>query len=40
MIHERASFVRRRLVWIDAICIWQTNHVEKASQLDLIREIY
>ena len=40
IIHERASFLRQRLVWIDAVCIWQTNHVEKASQLNLMREIY
>lgn len=40
IIHERASFVRQRLLWIDAVCIWQTNHREKACQLNLMREIY
>ncbi|KAK0102685.1 hypothetical protein ONS95_006287 [Cadophora gregata] len=39
-LHGRSSMFRSRVVWIDYICIDQSNDVEKGSQVKMMTEIY
>lgn len=39
-LHARSSLWRTRLVWIDYICIDQSNLPEKAGQIPLMKDIY
>jgi hypothetical protein len=40
VLHARSSYFQERILWIDAICIDQTNDSEKSSQIPLMRKIY
>ena len=40
IIHERASFLKPRYVWLDAICINQSDPNEKQSQVEMMGQIY
>ena len=40
IIQDRASYSRTRWLWIDAVCINQTNTTEKNSQVNIMGEIY
>lgn len=40
LLLARRSMWRERTIWIDAICINQTDEVEKADQIQRMREIY
>jgi hypothetical protein len=40
IIRDRAFFLKTRLIWIDAICINQTDETEKSGQIQLMRTIY
>lgn len=39
-IHGRSSLWRRRVLWIDALCINQQDPIEKGHQVSLMTEIY
>ncbi|KAG8414672.1 hypothetical protein J3459_014165 [Metarhizium acridum] len=40
IVHDRASFLMTRHIWIDSICINQQDNEEKSSQVQLMRKIY
>lgn len=40
VLKNRSSFWQPKLVWIDSVCIDQTNEDEKARQIELMEEIY
>ncbi|KAI0403183.1 putative heterokaryon incompatibility protein [Xylaria palmicola] len=40
IVHDRASCLMTRYLWIDSICINQRNEAEKSSQVQLMRKIY
>ncbi|KAI3319426.1 putative heterokaryon incompatibility protein [Xylariaceae sp. AK1471] len=40
IVHDRASCLMTRYVWIDSICINQDDDDEKSSQVQLMRNIY
>jgi hypothetical protein len=40
IIHRRRSMWRDQLIWIDHVCINQDDMVEKASQVELMEDIY
>lgn len=40
IIRGRAFFLKTRLIWIDAVCINQTDEPEKSGQIQLLRTIY
>ncbi|OAQ59386.1 heterokaryon incompatibility protein [Pochonia chlamydosporia 170] len=40
IVHDRASFLMTRHIWIDSICINQKDDIEKSSQVKLMRNIY
>jgi hypothetical protein len=40
IIHRRRSIWRDQLIWIDHVCINQDDIVEKASQVELMEDIY
>ncbi|KAI0127002.1 heterokaryon incompatibility protein-domain-containing protein [Xylariales sp. AK1849] len=40
LLLARRSIWRKRTIWIDAICINQNNDLEKATQVQCMREIY
>ncbi|KAH6692871.1 heterokaryon incompatibility protein-domain-containing protein [Leptodontidium sp. MPI-SDFR-AT-0119] len=39
-LYGRSSMFRLRVLWIDYICIDQTNNLEKGSQVNMMTEIY
>lgn len=39
-LYARSSFWRTRFIWIDYICIDQSNLLEKAGQIALMKDIY
>ncbi|KAH9206405.1 heterokaryon incompatibility protein-domain-containing protein, partial [Leptodontidium sp. 2 PMI_412] len=39
-LYGRSSMFRSRVLWIDYICIDQTNNLEKGSQVNMMTEIY
>ncbi|KHN96000.1 Heterokaryon incompatibility [Metarhizium album ARSEF 1941] len=40
IVHDRASFLMTRHIWIDSICINQQDNGEKSAQVQLMRKIY
>jgi hypothetical protein len=40
VLQNRSSFWRPRLVWLDSVCIDQSNENEKAEQIELMEDIY
>ncbi|KAF2970372.1 hypothetical protein GQX73_g3194 [Xylaria multiplex] len=40
ILHDRASCLMTRYIWIDSICINQGDEEEKSSQVQLMRKIY
>lgn len=40
VLYHLSSYRRERLIWIDSICIDQTNNAEKNQQIGLMRRIY
>lgn len=40
IVHDRASCLTTRYVWIDSICINQEDDAEKSSQVQMMRSIY
>lgn len=40
IVHDRASYLMTRHIWIDSICINQSDDNEKSSQVQLMRKIY
>jgi hypothetical protein len=40
IVHDRASFLMTRCIWLDFICINQGDDNEKSSQVQLMKKIY
>ncbi|KAI0971467.1 putative heterokaryon incompatibility protein [Xylaria arbuscula] len=40
ILHDRASCLKTRYIWIDSVCINQDDEDEKSSQVQLMRKIY
>ncbi|KAI1353494.1 putative heterokaryon incompatibility protein [Xylaria sp. FL0043] len=40
ILHDRASYLKTRYIWIDSICINQEDDNEKSSQVQLMKKIY
>ncbi|TWU70689.1 hypothetical protein ED733_001271 [Metarhizium rileyi] len=40
IVHDRASFLMLRHIWIDSVCINQDDNGEKSAQVQLMRRIY
>ncbi|KAM6513653.1 hypothetical protein FALCPG4_016034 [Fusarium falciforme] len=40
ILHSRAPWKGSRLLWIDSICIRQTNNAEKSTQIPMMGKIY
>jgi hypothetical protein len=40
IFQDRASFLTTKYLWIDLVCINQADNVEKASQVQMMKDIF